>query len=204
MTTKSKTNQPKAGQPRAEKSTKKSKKEKKPAKRAPKPSLKEKEKKEINKEELSRLSDKTQTSKLKEAKEKKYYEAVGRRKCSVARVRLFTASPLQSALEGNLIINNKSYKEFFSVLELQKIVEVPLVCLKSLNRFRATIKVRGGGIRGQAEAVRHGISRALVLFDANFRKKLKKAGYLTRDQRQKERKKFGLKKARRAPQWTKR
>lgn len=138
------------------------------------------------------------------SKEGKYHEAVGRRKSAIARVRLFTSNPLQSATEGNLIINNKSYKDFFPTLELQKIVEAPLVRLKSLNRFRATVNVRGGGIKGQAEAIRHGISRTLISFDSNFRKKLKKAGYLTRDSREKERRKFGLKKARRAPQWTKR
>lgn len=137
-------------------------------------------------------------------KKGKYYEAVGRRKTAVARVRLFTSSPSQSAIEGNLIINDKSYREFFSTLGLQEIVEAPLKRLKSLNRFRATIKVKGGGIRGQAEAVCHGLARALTLFDSNFRKRLKKVGYLTRDPREKERKKYGLKKARRAPQWSKR
>lgn len=137
-------------------------------------------------------------------KEKRYYETVGRRKTATARVRLFTSNLSQSANEGNIIINEKPYKKFFSILELQDIVESPLKRLKSLNRFRATIKVNGGGIKGQAEAIRHGIARALVLFDSNFRKKLKKAGYLTRDPRKIERKKFGLKKARRAPQWSKR
>lgn len=136
--------------------------------------------------------------------QKKYYEAIGRRKSAIARVRLFTSSPSQSVIEGNLIINEKNYKELFPILELQKIIEAPLVRLKSLNRFRATIKVSGGGKRGQAEAIRHGIARALVLFDGNFRKKLKKVGYLTRDPRKKERKKYGLKKARRRPQWSKR
>jgi small subunit ribosomal protein S9 len=76
--------------------------------------------------------------------------------------------------------------------------------LKSLNRFKATVKVSGGGIHGQADAVKTGLSRALVLFDANFSKKLRKAGYLTRDSREKERRKYGLKKARKAPQWAKR
>lgn len=136
--------------------------------------------------------------------QKKYFETVGRRKTAVARVRLFTSNPSQSVIEGNLIINKKPYKDFFSTLELQEIVEAPMKCLKSLSKFRVAAKVKGGGIRGQAEAVRHGIARALVLFDSNFRKKLKKAGYLTRDPRKKERKKFGLKKARRAPQWRKR
>lgn len=143
-------------------------------------------------------------TKTEETKKPAYHEAIGRRKTAVARVRLFTSSPSESALEGNLVINDKSYKEFFPTLELQKIVEAPLRRLKSFNRFRATIKVKGGGIRGQAEAVRHGISRALILFDLNFRKRLKKVGYLTRDPRKKERKKYGLKKARRAPQWRKR
>lgn len=140
----------------------------------------------------------------KSTKAKKYYEAVGRRKTAVARVRLFTSNPSQSAVEGNLTINEKSYKDFFSTLELQQIVEAPLRRLKSLNRFKITAKVGGGGLKGQAEAIRHGLARTLVLFDPNFRKKLKKVGYLTRDPRKKERKKYGLKKARRAPQWQKR
>lgn len=152
------------------------------------------------KEKPKKLIEKKQPQKI----QKKYYEAVGRRKSSVARVRLFTSSPPQSAMGGNLTINNRPYEEFFPILKLQKIIETPLTRLKSLNRFGAMIRVRGGGIRGQAEAIRHGIARALVLFDPNFRKKLKKAGYLTRDSRVKERKKFGLKKARRAPQWSKR
>lgn len=143
-------------------------------------------------------------NKTKSTTKKKYLETIGRRKTAVARVRLFTSSPTQSEIDKNLVINDNPYKRFFSTLELQRIIESPLRCLKSLNRFRATIKVKGGGIRGQAEAVRHGIARALVLFDSNFRKKLKKAGYLTRDPRKKERKKYGLKKARRAPQWRKR
>lgn len=136
--------------------------------------------------------------------ERKYSEAVGRRKRAVARVRVFTSSPSQSIGEGNFLINNKPYKEYFPTLALQKIIEAPFIKLKSLNRFNGTVKVRGGGPTGQAEATRHGIARALVLFDDNFKKKLKKAGYLTRDPRKKERKKFGLKGARRAPQWRKR
>lgn len=137
-------------------------------------------------------------------KKGKYYEAVGRRKTAIARVRLFTASPSQSVVEGNLIINNKPYKEFFPTLELQNTIEAPLKRLKSLNRFMVTVKVKGGGLSGQAGAVKHGLARALILFESNFRKKLKKAGFLTRDPRKKERKKYGLKKARRAPQWSKR
>ena len=138
------------------------------------------------------------------SKKRKYFETVGRRKTAVARVRLFTASPSQSVIEGNLIINGKPYKEFFPTLELQNTIEAPLRRLKSLNRFMVTVKVKGGGISGQAGAVKHGLARALILFDSNFRKKLKKTGYLTRDSRKKERKKYGLKKARRGPQWSKR
>ncbi len=143
-------------------------------------------------------------TKAPKEKKKKYFEAVGKRKTATARVRLFTSNPSQSAIEGNLIINNKPYKEFFPSIELQKIIEAPLERLKSLGRFRATVKVKGGGIRGQAEAIRHGLARTLILFDSNFRKKLKKLGYLTRDSRKTERKKFGLKKARKGPQWSKR
>ncbi len=146
----------------------------------------------------------TKRGEPKTEKKKKYFETVGRRKTAVARVRLFTASPSQSVIEGNLVINGKPYKEFFPTLELQNIVEAPLRRLKSLNRFMVTVKVKGGGVNGQAKAVKHGLARALTLFDSNFRKKLKKAGFLTRDSRKKERKKYGLKKARRAPQWSKR
>ena len=141
---------------------------------------------------------------IKKEEEKKYYEAVGRRKRAIARVRLFTSGLSQSVGEGSFIINNKPYKEYFPFLALQKKVEAPFTRLKSLKRFRGTVKVKGGGSTGQAEAVSHGIARALVIFDENFRKKLKKSGYLKRDPRKKERKKFGLKKARRAPQWRKR
>lgn len=136
--------------------------------------------------------------------ERRYYETVGRRKKAVARVRLFTSNPDESIGQGNLLINNKSYKEYFPTLALQKIIEEPFTRLKSINRFKGTVKVKGGGYTGQAGAVRHGIARALVLFDENFRKKLKKSGYLTRDPRKVERKKFGLRKARRASQWRKR
>lgn len=134
----------------------------------------------------------------------RYYEAVGRRKRAVARVRIFSAGPLKSINEGNFIINNKPYKEYFPTFPLQKTIESPFTKLKSATRFSGTVKVKGGGPTGQAEAIRHGIARSLVLFDESFRKKLKKFGYLRRDPREKERKKFGLKGARRAPQWSKR
>ncbi len=174
-------------------------KTKKKTKKTAKPKKKSVKKK---KTAASKKASKPKESSKESSRE--YYQAVGRRKTSIARVRLFTCRPNESIAQGNLEINDKPYKKYFPGLEFQKIVEAPFERLKSLNRFRATVKVRGGGIRGQAEAVRHGIARALILFDSNFRKKLKKAGYLTRDPRKKERKKFGLKKARKSPQWSKR
>ncbi len=137
----------------------------------------------------------------------KYYEAVGRRKEAVARIRVYTRKSTDAQVPDDkalITIDGKPYYEYFKDLRLQNIVESPLKKLKSLNRFKATIKISGGGIRGQADAIKHGLSRALVLFDANFSKKLRKAGYLTRDARVKERRKYGLKKARKAPQWAKR
>jgi len=137
----------------------------------------------------------------------KYYESIGRRKESTARVRVFTkkSTDNQVAEERALIlVNGKPYYEYFRTSQLQNIIEAPLKKLKSLNRFKATVKVSGGGIHGQADAIKFGLSRALVLFDLNFSKKLKKAGFLTRDAREKERRKYGLKKARKAPQWAKR
>ncbi len=137
----------------------------------------------------------------------KYYEAVGRRKSSTARVRVFTkkSTDTQPSEEKALVtVNGKSYEEYFPEQRLQIIVEAPLRKLKSLNRFKAIVKIKGGGIHGQADALKFGLSRALVLFDPNFAKKLRKAGYLTRDAREKERRKYGLKKARKAPQWAKR
>lgn len=128
----------------------------------------------------------------------KYFEAVGRRKTSVARVRMFTQG------EKQFLINAKPYKEYFPIFELQQIVSSALEKMKCLDRFRILVKVKGGGIHSQAEAVRHGTSLALVIFNPDFRKRLRKAGYITRDPRARERKKFGLKRARRAPQWAKR
>lgn len=134
----------------------------------------------------------------------KYYEAVGRRKRACARVRLYTSNPQNSAEAGNIEVNAKPYKTYFPGERVWTIAEDPLKKLKSMNRFRVTVRVEGGGTHAQAEAVRMGIARTLTLFDANFRKRLKRAGFLKRDPREKERKKYGLKKARRAPQWAKR
>ncbi|PIR41493.1 MAG: 30S ribosomal protein S9 [Candidatus Yanofskybacteria bacterium CG10_big_fil_rev_8_21_14_0_10_46_23] len=153
--------------------------------------------------------EKTKTKKEKGATpevDEQYYEAVGRRKESVARVRIITQKVTDAQKEGQaqITINGKPHTEYIPQAELQQIVESPLQRLKSIDRFKAIIKVSGGGIRGQADAIRHGISRALVKFDDNFGKKMRRAGFLTRDSRIKERKKYGLKKARRAPQWSKR
>jgi small subunit ribosomal protein S9 len=144
---------------------------------------------------------------IKGDRTEKYYEAVGRRKESTARVRILTkkSSDIQKdENKGIIIVNDKPYYEYFNSEVLQEIVDAPLKKLKSLNRFKATVKVNGGGIHGQADAIKFGMSRALVKFDPNFAKKLKKAGFLTRDSREKERRKYGLKKARKGPAWSKR
>jgi small subunit ribosomal protein S9 len=137
----------------------------------------------------------------------KYYEAVGRRKEAIARVRVYTRKSTDAQVSDDkaiITIDDKPYFEYFRDPRLQVIVESPLKKLKSLNRFKATVKLYGGGARGQADAIKLGLSRALVLFDTNFSKKLRKAGYLTRDARVKERRKYGLKKARKSGQWAKR
>lgn len=128
----------------------------------------------------------------------KYFEAIGRRKTAVARVRLYTRG------EKQFLINNKPYQEYFKTEETQQTAAASLQKMNCFDRFMVSIRVSGGGQHAQAEAVRHGTARALVDFNPNFRKRLRKAGYLTRDPRMRERKKFGLKRARRAPQWAKR
>jgi len=141
---------------------------------------------------------KTTTKKTAE-KKAKYFEATGRRKTAIARVRLFTQS-----LPKEITVNDKPYKVYFPIPSLQKTIEAPLEEIKSQDKFRILVKVKGGGLAGQAEAVRHGIARTLVALNPVFRKRLRKAGFLTRDPRMRERKKFGLKRARKAPQWSKR
>jgi small subunit ribosomal protein S9 len=136
----------------------------------------------------------------------KYFESVGRRKRAIARVRLYTRKSGDPARDDRALmtVNGKDYLDYFTDAFLQERVEGPLKRLKSLGRFKVTVLVLGGGLSGQADAVRHGISRTLELFDANFRKKLKKAGFLTRDPRRVQRKMPGLKKARKGPRWSKR
>ena len=133
----------------------------------------------------------------KEKKSDRYFEGVGRRKTAVARVRLFTKA-------GDFRVNDQLYSEFFKTFDQQKIAEEALQKMKLFGRFRVSVKVKGGGSHAQAEAVRHGLARCLIKFNPDFRKRLKRATFLKRDPRMKERKKFGLKKARRAPQWAKR
>ncbi|MBQ7796556.1 MAG: 30S ribosomal protein S9 [Lachnospiraceae bacterium] len=121
----------------------------------------------------------------------------GRRKKSIARVYLVPGT-------GNITINKRNIDEYFGLETLKVIVRQPLVATETLDKFDVLVNVHGGGTTGQAGAIRHGISRALLHADAEYRPILKKAGFLTRDPRMKERKKYGLKGARRAPQFSKR
>ena len=125
------------------------------------------------------------------------YYGTGRRKSSIARVWLVPG-------EGVVTVNDRSLDEYFGLETLKVISRQPLVLTQTENKFDVIISVIGGGFTGQAGAIRHGISRALLKADEEFRAALKKAGYLTRDPRMKERKKYGLKAARRAPQFSKR
>ena len=128
---------------------------------------------------------------------KPYFYGTGRRKSSVARVRLFPGT-------GSIIINGKDIDEYFGLETLKLIVRQPLVTTGTVGKVDIEATVSGGGVSGQAGALRHGISRALLLVNPEYRAILKKAGFLTRDPRMKERKKYGLKAARRAPQFSKR
>lgn len=167
----------------------------------------EPEKKEIKQAELLETTQPQEEEKTTTVVSEKYYEAIGRRKEATARVRLFTKKSTDQQTDETkalISVNNKPYQEYFPTTRLQNIVDSPLKKLKSANRFKVTVKTSGGGMTGQADAIKFGIARTLVLFDLNFSKKLRKAGYLTRDAREKERRKYGLKKARKAPQWAKR
>lgn len=128
--------------------------------------------------------------------DKRYIETVGRRKTASARVRLM------SSKSTSITINNRAATEYFPLINMYETLAAPLKTVG--GAYTITALVKGGGLKAQAEAVRHGISRALVEMDALFRKDLKQKGFLKRDPRAKERKKFGLKAARRAPQWSKR
>jgi len=126
-----------------------------------------------------------------------YFYANGKRKTSVARVRLYENG------KGEIVVNNKLVTDYFFG-ELIGSIKAPLKIANALKMFDITALIEGGGVSSQADALRHGISKALLEYDPELRSELKKAGFLTRDARVKERKKFGLKRARRAPQWAKR
>ena len=128
---------------------------------------------------------------------KPYFYGTGRRKSSVARVRLYPGS-------GKITINGRDVEDYFGLETLKLIINQPFGVTGTEGKFDIVANVRGGGISGQAGAIRHGVSRALLLADDSYRTLLKKAGFLTRDPRMKERKKYGLKGARRAPQFSKR
>lgn len=133
------------------------------------------------------------------AKVEKYFYAVGKRKTAIAQVRIYpTDTP------ADTLVNGKELVAYFSVLRFSETVKSALNCVGLAEKFNVTVKVVGGGVNAQAEAIRLGISRALIKFDENLRKILKAQGFLTRDARIVERKKPGLKKARKSPQWAKR
>ena len=127
-----------------------------------------------------------------------YYYGMGRRKTAVARVRLFPRG------DGSVTINGKSMQAYFGREALASTATAPLRLFDLVNSYNMTVRVVGGGVSGQAGAIRHGVARALLRVDPNLKPSLRKAGYLTRDPRMKERKKPGLKRARKAPQYTKR
>ena len=129
--------------------------------------------------------------------ESNFYYGTGRRKSSVARVRVYPGT-------GKITINERDIDDYIGLETLKVIVRQPLELLGLTEKFDIVVRVQGGGVSGQAGAIRHGLSRALLEYDENLRPQLKKAGFLTRDPRMKERKKYGLKGARRAPQFSKR
>lgn len=159
---------------------------------------KTKTKKSGKKKKKKKKTKKKESKKKKKKKPSEYYEAVGRRKTATARVRLFTKG------KKKFLVNGESYQDYFPTLELKKLATASIRKMNCEGKFRITALAKGGGLHGQAEAIRHGTARALVKLNPSFKKRLRRAGYLTRDPRMKERKKPGLRGARRAPQWQKR
>lgn len=173
-------------------------KKKAPAKKAaakPRKKAEEKEEAIVASAEAVEIADDVMS---RAAKGGSFIPAVGRRKTSVARVRLIKNG------RGMITINGRKMEEYFTTYDLREQILHPLKVTGQETAVDVSAKVNGGGIRGQADAVKHGLSRALIVLNPTFRKTLKKLGYLTRDARKRERKKFGLKSARRAPQWSKR
>ncbi|MEF8847240.1 MAG: 30S ribosomal protein S9 [Candidatus Paceibacterota bacterium] len=155
---------------------------------------------EKNKKEEEEVEEEEQEKgeETNEREEKEYYEGVGRRKTSTAVVRLYTKGA------SKIMINDEPYEEYFPNLEMQETVTDALEEMNTEDKFKVSVMVEGGGLHSQAEAVRHGMARALVDLNPSFKKRLKRVGYLTRDPRMKERKKPGKRGARRSPQWQKR
>lgn len=142
---------------------------------------------------------KEETAKKETAKTDKYFYAIGRRKTSVAKIKLYTSKEEKNSIE----VNDKKVEKYFPVERMREVASAPLALMGDA-KFRVLVNVSGSGLSAQADAVRLGISRALVVFDETLKKTFKDKGYLTRDPREVERKKPGLKKARKAPQWAKR
>jgi small subunit ribosomal protein S9 len=130
--------------------------------------------------------------------EQAYYYGTGKRKTSIAKIRLYPDEG------GTILVNGKPMDEYFNWKPWQGIITEPFRITETVNRFQVAVRVQGGGVNSQAEAIRHGISRALVVYDETLKAGLRRAGFITRDARIKESKKYGLKRARRAPQYTKR
>jgi len=137
------------------------------------------------------------TKQTKTTSKTKYTEGIGRRKTAVARVRIMKG-------KGNVSVNDRGLKEYFPIERARQTVMAPLEKLKLSDKFDVSVHVSGSGLAAQSGAIRHGLARALAITNPEFKKKLRNFGFLTRDPRMVERKKYGLKKARRAPQWAKR
>ncbi|MFA5079798.1 MAG: 30S ribosomal protein S9 [Dehalococcoidia bacterium] len=126
-----------------------------------------------------------------------YNRGTGRRKCAIAQVKVSSGS-------GNIVVNGKPYQELFTLIDHRRMIEMPFTVTDTVGKFNVEIRVTGGGLTGQAGAIKHGIARALVSLNESYKSPLRQHGLLTRDPRIKERKKYGLKRARKAPQYTKR
>ncbi|MDR3559454.1 MAG: 30S ribosomal protein S9 [Candidatus Pacebacteria bacterium] len=148
-----------------------------------------------------KVTKKEEATEKKETAEKgKYFYAVGRRKTAVAKIKLYESKGSQNTI----VINERALEKYFPLDRLSEVAKSPLALAGEGSKFEAVIRVLGGGVNAQAEAIRLGISRALVVFDETLKKSLKDKKFLTRDSREVERKKAGLKKARKSPQWAKR
>lgn len=165
------------------------------------------EEKQLEEKELKELEE-TKDDQEKQIEEvpiigkNRYIEAIGRRKRSIARVRIYDNFEKNDQIK--ITVNDRDYENYFQTVNLKKFADAPLRKLKIFGAYKIIVKVKGGGLRGQADAIKLGIARALVKINPEWKPRLKKSGLLTRDSRKKERKKYGLKKARKAPQWHKR